>query len=74
MYMNTFAFFISAAVWDRVITKMKMGSNPQKMIKKVCALFESNKAKFMKLQLDKEQNTNELMRFRISSRDIARVE
>ena len=49
-------------IWERVIEKMKMNSNPTKMIKKVQALYESTSAKFMKVQLDKKQDLNQIIK------------
>ena len=57
----SFPFFINTDIWDRIMTKMKMKSNPQKMMKKISGLLDSITAKFMKIRLDKEQDITRLM-------------
>ena len=57
----SFPFIMNLDIWQRVITKMKTNSNPTKMIKKISGLFESINAKFMKMQLDKNQNVTQML-------------
>lgn len=58
----TFAYLMNADMWKRVIDKMKMDRNPQKVIKKINGLFDTVRAKLIKIDLGKETKVGEIIR------------